>query len=191
MTDELREAPPLVLLPPRLVAVSAEDASDAAYALGEDLDHWSKYGDDDDDERESQQARQALIDRLVAAAAPEGPPMCPNGHPAVTVTPIAKLLHVESWPGEYEQRTCSDCDYDVTTAATIFTAEGDVPTGRVVLCAWCQEPIAEVQDPTSAALDWYANGGDYGCNESPDTDEEGRGSHAAPAPVHVAPPVQS
>lgn len=53
----------------------------------------------------------------------------------------------------------------------------DIPTGRIDICEHCKQPIAEVRDPISGTLDWYSNGGDFGCGESPKSTDEGVGSH--------------
>lgn len=53
----------------------------------------------------------------------------------------------------------------------------DIPTGKLSICKFCRQPIAEIKDPYSGVLDWYSHGGDYGCDSSPDTNEEGVGSH--------------
>jgi hypothetical protein len=53
----------------------------------------------------------------------------------------------------------------------------DIPTGKIEVCKYCDKPIAQVRDPISGALDWYSNGYDTGCDSSPDTTQDGTGSH--------------
>jgi hypothetical protein len=61
--------------------------------------------------------------------------------------------------------------------SSFHTQLHDIPTGRIATCQHCAEPIAEVKDPQSGCLDWYSDGGDSGCGGSPDTSDEGVGSH--------------
>lgn len=64
----------------------------------------------------------------------------------------------------------------------------DIITGERAVCVQCGEEIGAVVDPYSGSVDWggffpYEMFGDtdkprdFGCNDSPDTDEEGTGSH--------------
>lgn len=64
-----------------------------------------------------------------------------------------------------------------------------VTTGSPVewFCRRCGEPLQMVTDPISGVVDWGADG-DYGCDESPQTDDEGTGNHA---PVLDAPQFRS
>jgi hypothetical protein len=69
------------------------------------------------------------------------------------------------------------CDTEAEAIAFREGLHADVPTHRVCLCVHCNEPIAQVRDARSGCLDWYANGGDFGCGQSPDTNDDGCGSH--------------
>jgi hypothetical protein len=64
-----------------------------------------------------------------------------------------------------------------TTDETTPVPEGtDIPTRRLATCLHCGTTIAEIRDAISRVLDWHHDG-DYGCDQSPDTSEEGVGSH--------------
>ena len=62
-------------------------------------------------------------------------------------------------------------------AEVIEVMKDDIPTGRIATCANCGQPIAEIRDPYSGVLDWYSNGGDFGCDRSPDSTDDGCGAH--------------
>lgn len=53
----------------------------------------------------------------------------------------------------------------------------DIPTFRISTCEHCNQPIAEIRDQHSGVLDWYSNGGDFGCGMSPDCTGDGVGGH--------------
>jgi hypothetical protein len=52
----------------------------------------------------------------------------------------------------------------------------DIVTGETAVCVNCDRTITAVVDPYSGMVDWGDNG-DFGCFDSPDTDDEGTGSH--------------
>lgn len=59
----------------------------------------------------------------------------------------------------------------------------DIATGEESTCTQCHQRITAVIDPYSGVTDWGARG-DFGCDTSPDTNEEGTGSHN-PGPGHT------
>lgn len=63
---------------------------------------------------------------------------------------------------------------------------GGIVTGERSECQYCGEDIGAVIDADSGCVDWgtvsvFGKGGDFptdfGCDSSPDTDEDGTGSH--------------
>lgn len=50
-------------------------------------------------------------------------------------------------------------------------------------CVYCHEPIYLDIVEGSGGPDWKLDDGDYGCNDSPETCEEGVGSHKAEGTV--------
>lgn len=62
----------------------------------------------------------------------------------------------------------------------------DIVTGERSRCVHCRQKIAAVIDPSSGVVDWGSDidhalgiplGLDFGCSYSPDTTDEGTGSH--------------
>lgn len=62
-------------------------------------------------------------------------------------------------------------DNDPPDALAIEPQREDIPTGKLAICLNCQQPIAQVKDPYSGVLDWYSDGGDFGCSDNPNNDE--------------------
>jgi hypothetical protein len=49
-------------------------------------------------------------------------------------------------------------------------------------CVWCGEHVTDERAVSGAEeTDWAIDGGDFGCGESPETNEDGVGSHARPS----------
>lgn len=51
--------------------------------------------------------------------------------------------------------------------------------GAESLCVYCHEPIYLDLLEGGGVADWRTQDGDYGCGDSPDTTDEGTGSHKA------------
>lgn len=77
---------------------------------------------------------------------------------------------------------------DYGRLADSISEDGDIITGERSTCVYCGERIAAVVDSSSGCVDWAGmtgNGlrrddkpnGDFGCEDSPDTDEDGTGGH--------------
>lgn len=63
------------------------------------------------------------------------------------------------------------------------TPKSDIVTGERATCIQCREEIGAVIDPYSGSVDWGSYfaadeaPGDFGCADSPDTNEDGCGGH--------------